>query len=1001
MAGGLSPDATPRQVRDLLAAQPVDGWTLRDLNIGIAVLQRHGAQDESLVLHAELAARRPDPAIRARYGRTLRQAGRRAEAERIFRGLIADGAADQAVFEDLRGLLLSAGDAEGALQIARAEQDRFGASENLLMFLTALPGSDGAALARQLMDGAQPSRKALAFAARFFAERQDHAAAIQAAERLARDYPDGSHSRALAHYMVLAGRRPDAVAVLEALAKSHPADFETLRRLAGLKAEAGDVAGALDCAMTATQLRPRDADIWHQAGVLAERTGDIVQSILCLRQAHDLRPGSLQTAIALADTLAGQGRLQDSLAVLDAATAHGAVSGAILERRDAIARDLAQNMPAPDAVAAHAFSPGMPARTPGPRRPAIRPQLRPDQLRTLLQTHDPAELEDAELQKAVEIFERHDCIDEALALLANRAARAPLDVHLAHLQARCLQRAGQHEGAQQALETLIAEAPDFRPAYADLRILWQAQNRHAEARALAQRELEACGATENLLLNLANLALQAGDRAEAIAAVRRLVEGENLSRETLNFAVKFFIRNQINADAAHTARKLARLHPGPGARMGLARNLSTIRRFGEAVEILSELVAEEQENAEAWRLLSEALAENGQANEGLRCALKAVELAPRNSNYWYHLGMLYARTGRGDEAVAALNRALQISPRATNIAIAHANLLAEQGRMREAIAILDQTEGLIGFNRDVQGARLALLANELGRGEALPLPAAAIRPLPRAKMSREKETAFLGSVLIQIRVVLALMIRDIHHRTASSRFGLFSALAEPVMQIVMLGVVLSIFNRGQPPLGTSLFFFYATGVIPFYLFLHIVNATMNLYKENMVLLRVPRIKRVDLVLAHALGEFMVGGMTAVILFSLFFLFGKGEGTDNILQAILAYASVGLFSLGVGLIGCCIQSFTELWQRVWQTGQRAMYFMSGIFFIPTMMPDWARDILVWNPMLVGIEWFRSGFFQQYSPPWIDGRYVVVMSLVLITLGLTLERATRRRVKPGIS
>ena len=151
MAGGLSPDATPRQVRELLAAQPVDGWTLRDLNIGIAVLQRHGAQEESLVLHAELVARRPDPAIRARYGRTLRQAGRRAEAERIFRDLIADGAADQAVYEDLRGLLLSAGDAEGALQIARAEQDRFGASENLLMFLTALPGTDGTALARQLI----------------------------------------------------------------------------------------------------------------------------------------------------------------------------------------------------------------------------------------------------------------------------------------------------------------------------------------------------------------------------------------------------------------------------------------------------------------------------------------------------------------------------------------------------------------------------------------------------------------------------------------------------------------------------------------------------------------------------------------------------------------------------------------------------------------------------------------------------------------------------------
>lgn len=1006
MAGGLSPDATPRQVRELLAAQPVDGWTLRDLNIGIAVLQRHGAQEESLVLHAELVARRPDPAIRARYGRTLRQAGRRAEAERIFRDLIADGAADQAVYEDLRGLLLSAGDAEGALQIARAEQDRFGASENLLMFLTALPGTDGTALARQLMDGAQPSRKALAFAARFFAERQDHAAALKAAERLARDYPDPGNSRAYARCLIQAGRQPDARDVLEALMTSDPADFDTVRMLGDLRTEMGDVSGALDCMLAAAQMRPQVAEVWHQAGILADRTGDLDRAVACLQKAHDLRPANPQTALALANMLALQDRPGEGLAVLDAATALGAATLEISECRVALIHrmDLARTkgasavppMPTSPAVPNKA-APDVPAEASSARSHAIRRHLRPEQVRPLLQNDDPGGLADSELLTAADIFESHDCFEEAVALLDILAARHPRDAQLIYRLARCLRRADQQERAAAMLEEVIAAAPDFRAAYADLRALLQSQNRHVEARALAERELEACGAGEDLLLSLANLCLQTGDNAAAAAAVRRMVEAERPSREVLNFAVNFFAQDRLYADAAAAARILARLYPDDGARMTLARNLSMAHRYGEVTEILKTVVAEEPDNSEAWRLLSGSQAECGLVTEALRCALRAVEIRPDIPDYWYHLAMVTFRNGQDDQALAALVRAREISPRNVSIAIAHANMLSEQGRLREAIALLDETEGLTGFNREIQGARLTLLSQDLSQGKVVRLTTGAIRPLPRSGKQQDSEASFLEAALVQVRVVLALMIRDIHHRTASSRFGILGALVEPILQIMMLGLVLSIFNRGQPPLGTSLFFFYATGVIPFYLFLHIVNATMNLYTENHVLLRVPRIKRVDMVLANALAEFMVGGFTAIIIFSLFFLFGKGEGTDNILQAILAYAAVGLFSLGIGLLGSIAQSFSSLFQRSWQTMQRAMYFMSGIFFIPTMMPDWAREILVWNPMLIGIEWFRSGFFQQYSPPWIDGRYMVTASLVLITLGLALERAFRRRIK----
>ena len=244
-------------------------------------------------------------------------------------------------------------------------------------------------------------------------------------------------------------------------------------------------------------------------------------------------------------------------------------------------------------------------------------------------------------------------------------------------------------------------------------------------------------------------------------------------------------------------------------------------------------------------------------------------------------------------------------------------------------------------------------------------------------------------------MILALAIRELSHRTARSKFGLISAIVEPLLQIVMLGVVLSIFTQGHPPLGKSMFFFYATGVLPFYMFLHVVGHSIGLLSEATSLLQVPRIRRIDLVLAMASAELLIGSMTTTLVFGLFFLFGYGEGTENILHAIFAYLVVWIFSLGTGLIFSVLNTITTTIKSLWQTLQRFLYFLSGIFFIPQFMPPWARDVLLWNPLLVGIEWFRAGMFLQYHPPWIAKTYLVAVSITTVVAGVALERAARRQ------
>jgi len=70
--------------------------------------------------------------------------------------------------------------------------------------------------------------------------------------------------------------------------------------------------------------------------------------------------------------------------------------------------------------------------------------------------------------------------------------------------------------------------------------------------------------------------------------------------------------------------------------------------------------------------------------------------------------------------------------------------------------------------------------------------------------------------------------------------------------------------------------------------------------------------------------------------------------------------------------------------------------TGIFYVPGMMPDWARDTLIWNPLLHAVDWFRAGFYAAYQPHWLDRSYLVVLAICLLLAGLALERAMRPRL-----
>ncbi|HML09436.1 MAG TPA: ABC transporter permease [Stellaceae bacterium] len=187
-----------------------------------------------------------------------------------------------------------------------------------------------------------------------------------------------------------------------------------------------------------------------------------------------------------------------------------------------------------------------------------------------------------------------------------------------------------------------------------------------------------------------------------------------------------------------------------------------------------------------------------------------------------------------------------------------------------------------------------------------------------------------------------------------------------------------------------------TGLVPYLVFVHGSTSMMYGVTSNGALLQLPPVKPFDAILARGLLEFATDIIVAVMILAGFEAMGISAMPDNLGGAATALIVTAVLGCGAGFVNAVLQTTLRSWDRVWNNVTRLLYFFSGIFYVPGMMPDWARDILAWNPLLHAIDWFRTGFFASYEPHWLDRRYLVVSAVLAVLAGLLLERGLRRHL-----
>ena len=205
------------------------------------------------------------------------------------------------------------------------------------------------------------------------------------------------------------------------------------------------------------------------------------------------------------------------------------------------------------------------------------------------------------------------------------------------------------------------------------------------------------------------------------------------------------------------------------------------------------------------------------------------------------------------------------------------------------------------------------------------------------------------------RSVGALMLREMSTTYGRSPGGYLWALIEPIGAIALLSFVFSFVLR-SPGLGNNFPLFYATGYLTFQLYISLSGLVAAAIRYSRAFLAYPAVTFTDALVAR----FVLNAMT------------------NLLVMVIV--------IGVGTMNCFLFTRFPVWQRVWGILNRPMFLISGVFFIPEMVPAQFREWMMLNPVAHGVSEMRRGFYATYDAVYVVPSYPCLVALVLTLFGL---------------
>jgi capsular polysaccharide transport system permease protein len=246
---------------------------------------------------------------------------------------------------------------------------------------------------------------------------------------------------------------------------------------------------------------------------------------------------------------------------------------------------------------------------------------------------------------------------------------------------------------------------------------------------------------------------------------------------------------------------------------------------------------------------------------------------------------------------------------------------------------------------------------------------------------------------IQIRVIHALMIRELHTRFGRENIGFLWMMVEPLLFAGLVAMIWR-FMKGPQEHGISVIAFVVTGYIPITLFRQGVSRSVSIFVANSSLMYHRQVKILDFVFVRFVIEMLGGMMAYVLIAGILMIFGEFPIPAQPGLLVAGWLIYALFVLSLCFMIAPLSEMSEVLEKFMPVVTYVMIPFSGLFTLSAWLTPTMRDYLSWSPFVNAMEMMRKGIWGDQITAYYSIWNPLACSLVAMALGLALCRRVRR-------
>lgn len=253
------------------------------------------------------------------------------------------------------------------------------------------------------------------------------------------------------------------------------------------------------------------------------------------------------------------------------------------------------------------------------------------------------------------------------------------------------------------------------------------------------------------------------------------------------------------------------------------------------------------------------------------------------------------------------------------------------------------------------------------------------------------------SLQIQLRVVHALLMREVLTRYGRHNIGFLWLFVEPML--FTLGVT-ALWSITKATHGSSLpiVAFAVTGYSSVLLWRNMPARCIGAIGPNLSLMYHRNVRVIDIFASRILLETMGGTTSFVVLALVFIAVGWMELPENVLKIALGWVLLIWFGASLAVLLGSLSERYEIIDKLWHPLSYLSFPLSGALFMVDWLPPAAQEFVLYIPMVHCVELLREGYFGSAVRAHYDVGYVVWICTAMSAFALAQERITSRGVMP---